>query len=188
MNTRRVVTGHGPDSKAVFTSDSVVEPHIASGLRLGFEYLKLWGADSPPSFPDAGSPSAYRDYFPPVGGFRFGIFTIPAVQAAPLAKEDRKIAYARMEEMFPGLPAHMESTNPGMHTTDSIDFGYVISGNIWLELDDGSMKQLHPGDTYVQNGTRHAWRNRSSEPCSILVVLIGTRREPSGLSVAQSCR
>jgi quercetin dioxygenase-like cupin family protein len=75
-----------------------------------------------------------------------------------------------------------------MHTSDSIDFGYVISGSIWLELDDGSMKELHAGDAYVQNGTRHAWRNRSSEPCSILVALIGTKREPSGLSVAQSCR
>ena len=186
MNTRRVVTGHSPDSKAVFASDSIVEPHVASGI--GFEFLKLWGAEFPPSFPDAGSPSAYRDYFPPLGGFRFGIFTIPAMRATPLAKEERKIAYARMEEMFPGLPAHMESTSPGMHTSDSIDFGYVISGNIWLELDDGSMKELHAGDTYVQNGTRHAWRNRSSEPCSILVVLIGTSREPSGLSVAQSCR
>lgn len=184
MNTRRVVTGHSPDSKAVFASDSIVEPHVSS---TGFEFLKLWGAESPPSFPSAGSPSTYKDYFPPVGGFRFGIFTIPAVRAASLEKEERKAAYVQMEEMFPGLLAHMEPTNPGMHTSDSIDFGYVISGSVWLELDDGSMKELHAGDTYVQNGTRHAWRNRSSEPCRILVVLIGTRREPSSLFVAQNC-
>ena len=79
----------------------------------------------------------------------------------------------------------MEPANPGMHTSDSIDFGYVISGSIWLELDEGSARELRAGDTYVQNGTRHAWRNRSSEPCSILVTLIGVRREPSGLSVAK---
>lgn len=184
--TRRVVAGHSADSKAVFVSDSIVEPHHASGL--GFEFFRLWGAESAPSFPDAGSLPAYQNYFPPVGGFRFDIFTIPAERTTPPAKQEQKIAYARMGEMLPDLPAHMESTNPGMHTTDSIDFGYVISGNIWLELDDGSMKELHAGDTYVQNGTRHAWRNRSSEPCSILIVLIGTKREPSGLSVAQRCR
>jgi hypothetical protein len=186
MNARRVVTGHDPDSNAVFASDSVVEPRGVPGV--GFEFLKLWGADSLPSFPDSGSPAAHRDYFPPVGGFRFGIFTIPPARATPLAPEERKSVLAQMEQLFPGLPAHMEASHPGMHTSDSIDFGYVISGSIWLELDGGSMKELHAGDTYVQNGTRHAWRNRSSEPCSILVVLLGTRREPSGLSIAQSRR
>ena len=183
MKARRVVTGHSPDSKAVFASDSIVEPHVVTGL--GFEILKLWGADRPPSFPDGGSPSAYRDYFPPVGGFRFGIFTIPPARATPLTTEEREVAYAQMEEMFPGLPAHIEPGSPGMHTSDSIDLGYVISGRIWLELDDGAVEELQAGDTYVQNGTRHAWRNRSSEPCSILVVLIGVKREPTGLSVAR---
>ncbi|MGA8051728.1 MAG: cupin domain-containing protein [Burkholderiales bacterium] len=91
-----------------------------------------------------------------------------------------------MERLFPGLASHMEPGNPGMHTSDSIDFGYVIPGSIWLELDDGTMKELRAGDTYVQNGTRHAWRNRSSGPCSILVVLVGARREQSGVSVAQA--
>ena len=151
MRTRRVVTGHSADSKAVFASDSLVEPH---GPATVFQFVKLWGAESLPSFPDAGQPSTYNDFFPPIGGFRFGIFTVPAMQAAPLSKEQRKAAHVHMEEVFPGLPAHMEPTTPGMHTSDSIDFGYVISGNICLELDDGSMKEL--------TGGRHVCTERDS--------------------------
>lgn len=186
MSVRRVVTGHNADAKAVFVSDSLVEPQSAPGIA--FEFARLWGADSLPPLPDTGTATQYHDYFPPGGGLRFGIFTIPPALEAPLTPEERKNAYVQMEQLFPGLSAHMEVTNPGMHTSDSVDFGYVISGRIWLELDDGSIKELRAGDTYIQNGTRHAWRNRTSEPCSILVVLVGTSRVPSGRSIAQGIR
>jgi hypothetical protein len=33
-----------------------------------------------------------------------------------------------------------------------------------------------PGDVIVQNGTRHAWRNRGTEPAAILSVMIGADR------------
>jgi hypothetical protein len=29
--------------------------------------------------------------------------------------------------------------------------------NLWLELDDGQLTRLGPGDAAVQNDTRHAW-------------------------------
>lgn len=186
MNVRRVVTGHPLDSNAEFVGDTLVEAHSVPGIA--FEFVRLWGAESLPQFPDSGAPPPYRDYFPPVGGVRFGIFTVPPAREATLTPEERRHAYAQMEKLFPGLSAHMEVTNPGMHTSDSIDFGYVISGTISLELDNGSTKELRAGDTYIQNGTRHAWRNRSSEPCSIVVVLVGTGRSPSGRSVAQGIR
>jgi ribosomal protein S18 acetylase RimI-like enzyme/mannose-6-phosphate isomerase-like protein (cupin superfamily) len=186
MGVRRVVTGHDPDSKAVFTSDSLIEPQSVHGIP--FAYLPLWSADRPPSLPDRGALQPAGDYYPPVGGVRFGIFTIPPERAVELTPEERRAARRQLEEVFPGLAAHWEVADPGMHTTDSIDFGYVVSGSIRLELDDGTAKDLHAGDTYVQNGTRHAWRNRGFEPCHILVVMVGTRREPSGLAIAAQLR
>jgi len=30
----------------------------------------------------------------------------------------------------------------------------------------------------VQNGTRHAWHNRTSEPVTVAVALVGARRAP----------
>jgi mannose-6-phosphate isomerase-like protein (cupin superfamily) len=182
MTVRRVVTGHDSAGRAIFVSDSHVEPDIVPGI--GLQSVKLWGADTPQSFPDTGQLPAHKDYFPPRSGYRFGIFTIPPSRPIPLSREERGAAYQRMEELLPGLASHMEPANPGMHTSDSIDFGYVLSGGIWLELDDGTERELRAGDTYIQNGTRHAWRNRGSLPCSILVVLVGTERSPSGRELA----
>jgi hypothetical protein len=35
---------------------------------------------------------------------------------------------------------------------------------------------LRPGDTVVQNGTRHRWGNPGTEPAVLAVFLIGTYR------------
>ena len=77
---------------------------------------------------------------------------------------------------LPGLMEHMEPENEGMHTTDSVDYGVVISGNPKLELDDGETVDLEPGDIVIQNGTRHAWRFKDDEVTTMLWVLLGTKR------------
>ena len=69
-----------------------------------------------------------------------------------------------------------EPQNPGMHTTDTVDFDVIVLGEVYLELDDGSEVLLEAGDCVVQNGTRHAWRNRSSAKCVIAVTLVGVER------------
>ncbi len=77
---------------------------------------------------------------------------------------------------FPGLLDAMELDNPGMHTTDTIDFDIVLSGEVYLELDDGPEVRLTAGDCVIQNGTRHAWHNRSDEPVTMASALVGARR------------
>lgn len=47
---------------------------------------------------------------------------------------------------------------------------------VWLELDDGKQVHLRPHDVVVQNGTRHAWRNKRDRPVKMAFVLIGARR------------
>ena len=168
---RRVVTGHTPDGKAVLVSDTEVAPVLPSlGIRV------LWGADEPPTFPDDGSPLPYSTYFPAVGGFRFGTFTVPPRSLLQSTDQDVEEIFKEANEKFPDILKHMELDHPGMHTTDTIDFEYVISGEVWLELDDGEEVHLKAGDTVVQNGTRHAWRNKGSEPCHMVVCLIGAHR------------
>ncbi len=76
----------------------------------------------------------------------------------------------------PGLAEAMELRDSGMHTTDSVDYGVVISGEITLELDDGAKASLKQGDCVVQNGTRHAWRNSSTTPCVMAFVLVGAAK------------
>ena len=86
---------------------------------------------------------------------------------------------AKPESDMHGLVDHMEQDNPGMHRSDSADFSCIVSGEAWLELDDGAIVHLREGDTVVQNGTRHAWRNKGTKPCQIVVFMAGASREPS---------
>lgn len=51
-----------------------------------------------------------------------------------------------------------ESLSP-MHRTISIDFGVVLEGEMELVLDSGETQHLRRGDTVIQRGTNHAWRN-----------------------------
>ena len=49
----------------------------------------------------------------------------------------------------------------------------VIEGEVWLELADGVEVRLRPGDSVVQNGTAHAWRNHGTLTARVGVVAIG---------------
>lgn len=176
MKVRRVVTGHSPEGKAVFASDEIVPP-VRLEKAQGNEFHRLWGSDERSSFPDDGSHPPAPNYFPTSEGFRFALFTVPPSSTLPPADASLEEMAAEAREKLPGLVEHMEADAPGMHTTDTIDFEYVISGRAVLELDDGATVELGPGDTVVQNGTRHAWRNPYDEPCRMVVVLIGADRK-----------
>ena len=77
-------------------------------------------------------------------------------------------------------PTTSNLTAPGMHTTATIDYGVVLSGQAVLELDDGASITLNAGDTYIQNGTRHRWSNPGDVPAVIAVTFIGANHEKVG--------
>jgi hypothetical protein len=184
MKVRRVATGHDASGKAIFVSDTEVEG-IPLTMLPGAEFHRLWGADAPPGFPDPGSQPTGPSYFPPLGGFRFMMFTVAPISVLQRSKIDPVALRAEMEAKLPGLAEHMEPRSPGMHTTDTIDFEYIVSGEVWLELDDGATVHLKACDTVIQNGTRHAWRNKGTEPCLIVVFMVGVPRSPSGIEIAK---
>ncbi|MGO8872713.1 MAG: cupin domain-containing protein [Acidimicrobiales bacterium] len=180
MDARRVVTGHDDEGKAVFVSDEQVPP-VTLTLLPGSEFHRLWGADAPVSYPDHGTRPDAERYFPPVGGFRFGFFTIPPDAGAGAPSDlDLAAALAEFEEKLPGMAEYLELDHPGMHTTATIDYGIVISGHANLELDDGATVTLGPGDTYIQNGTRHRWSNTGDVPAVIAITLIGAHHRDVG--------
>lgn len=174
MTVRRVVTGHR-DGKAVFASDEQVAPFTAEVMP-GSAFYRLWGGDEAPTFPDTGAEPAQAMYFPPVGGFRFGLFTVAPAGMAPPEGVDVEAGMAAVEAALPGLLGHMEPDDPGMHTTDTVDFEVVLSGQVVLELDDGVETVLNPGDTVVQNGTRHRWKNPGTVPAVLAVFICGAHR------------
>jgi len=172
MKVRRVVTGHNAEGKSVVASDEEVEP-VTVSLIPGIEFHRLWGADAPPSFPDEGSQPAHTLYFPPLSGFRFGVCSVPPATSATAPDAiDLPAALAELEEKLPGMAAHMEPDGP-MHTTATVDYQYVLEGEVVLELDDGAEVTLRQGDTVVQNGTRHTWHNRGETTARLIVVMVG---------------
>ena len=179
MQIRRVVTGHDGEGKAVFARDELVDGFEPT-LMPGSAFHRLWGGDEPPRFPDDGSPPPAPTYFPPVGGFRFGTFTLPPAGTTPPADLDVAAAIAEVDAALPGMLGHMEPGDPGMHTTATIDFEVVLAGEVVLELDDGAEVTLRPGDTVVQNGTRHRWHNRGPEPAMLAVFLVGAHHDQVG--------
>ncbi|MEX2100120.1 MAG: cupin domain-containing protein [Acidimicrobiia bacterium] len=143
---RRVVTGDSADGKAVVASETEIAPEPP---RVGVVVHALWGSDTPVDLPADGADPDAAGITPPPGGFRFALVT-----------------FAPNEEVLGG----------GLHRSDTIDMGLVVSGSIFMELDDGVEVQLRQGDTLVQHGTIHAWHNRSSEPCTMAVAAVGARR------------
>lgn len=59
-----------------------------------------------------------------------------------------------------------------MHRTQSLDYGIVIEGSVILVLDSGEEQVLGRGDTVVQRGTNHAWRNPSATEWARIVFML----------------
>ena len=74
MKVRRVVTGNDASGKSVIVSDMDMGPLVR---WIGFEFHRVWGADAVSSLPDQGDEPAFSSYFPPIGGFRCWVFSIP---------------------------------------------------------------------------------------------------------------
>ena len=170
MTTRRVATGTTPAGRSFVASDEKIDPITVSALP-GYSWQRLWGFDALPKNPADVAAGNRLTHFPPPGGVRFNLFTVPPSEDRP---QLTPALQQELDEKLLGRTAHMESDQAGMHRTASTDLVVVLSGKISLELDDGGVVELSAGDTLVQNGTRHAWRNNTEEACTLAIVLIGT--------------
>lgn len=59
-----------------------------------------------------------------------------------------------------------------MHRSFSLDYGFVLEGEVDLILDGGDERHLKAGDIVVQRGTNHAWANRTDRWARMAFVLI----------------
>ena len=82
-----------------------------------------------------------------------------------------------------GIVFRIVSFAPGVaprnHRTDTVDFAVVMSGEIDMELDIGTV-HLKAGDILVQRGTIHNWVNKGTEPCLIAFTLVDAKPVTAG--------
>lgn len=173
-----LVTGQNKSGKSIIVSQAPATPVIVAMLP-GYEFYRLWGSDSVCVLPSDGAAPPQPQYFPPKNGFRFGMFTLPPAGSNSKQPPATPAALEEMKQKLPGVLEALEADHPGMHTTDTVDFDTVVSGEVVLELDDGVEVLLKAGDCVIQNGTRHAWHNRSSENAVVAFCLVGAERKQS---------
>jgi hypothetical protein len=168
IEPRLIVTDREADGTSVFVADEPSEPTTIAAFYL------MWGTEDGGATV-GGEPKIFP-FFPGPGGTRALFLRFAPHSSEPEPAGDPDAIAAEGAEKLPGLLDVFEAGNPGMHTTDTIDYGICLEGELHLELDDGKEAKLTPGTLVVQQGTRHAWHNRSDEPALMCYVLIGAGR------------
>lgn len=148
---RRVVTGHGADGVTRVMEDAPAAN--VRGSKSGGRSMLIWCTDSAPATMPYGS--EFEDMGerilgtpPPKNGTRFTVNDIPPGRTGP------------------------------MHRTDTVDYVIVLSGELEMRLEQGSVR-LGAGDVVVQRGTNHAWINPGPAPARVAFVLVDA--EPLGI-------
>ena len=177
MKVRRVVTGHR-GSKSVVISDGQTRKAREYVNVPGQASALIWSTQAKPSVPhDGADPITEKSlYVPPVGETRLMLVDLAPDSVMMSSSFNPAAAGQEYMEHMPEFASKFELDHPGMHTTDSVDYGIVLEGEVWLELDDGKQVHLKRHDVVVQNGTRHAWRNKTDKPVKMAFVLIGAQR------------
>jgi mannose-6-phosphate isomerase-like protein (cupin superfamily) len=171
-STRRIVTGHDAQGKAVALFDAAL-PAVQRGAN---GMTMLWVTTE---FPVDMSGAANRAQTkvgvpPPDNGtiFRIVDFAPISANAAPVDHHQILLSMG----IDPATQGYGRHTNT--HRTRTIDYALVLEGEIDMLLDDSEV-HVKAGDVLVQQGTNHAWVNNGTKPCRIAFILIDAKTPPA---------
>lgn len=157
---RRVVTGHDTAGRSVFLS-AEPPPQFHGRQKERVRFHEIWNTASTPVPLEGGTPEEPNRRLP---------LRIPP---------DPNGSIIRILDIYPGhvqaLAPRADGRHPGMHRTETLDYGILIKGELYLILDNDDEVKLEPGDVAVQRGTDHAWENRSNDVARIAFVLLDGR-------------
>jgi len=146
---RRVVTGHSSDGKSIVLKDEVQKPTY---LRPG-AVNPVYDLHRAPTIPEKNDSELVDGEW------------VDEIARNP-AHSSKDGAVFRTYDLGP------KSSTP-YHRTITLDYGIVTKGTITLELDDGKLVTLKEGDTIVQRGTIHSWRNDTDEWARVYFIILG---------------
>jgi Cupin domain len=178
---RRALTGRNEAGKSVFKSFEVTSKVVEIDSNPGLTFYELYMTEGVPQLTGLEPDPMLKGTkaFPGPGGTMFRLISYPPRRPEgykPPAGVTFESALRELSDKVPGMGDHFEREAPGMHTSDTIDYGVVVRGEMTLELDDGQTVHLRQGDCIVQNGTRHRWRNPLPEPCLMAFISVGGKR------------
>ena len=171
---RRVVTAN-VNGKAVVQSDEQMEAYQFRSVP-DYEHTLVWVNPTTPDLREEQRFDRYPDsVVPGPGGTSLHFVTFPPGSVFADRSFDGEAARREALIRLRGLADHFEKDDPAIHKTNTVDYAVVYDGEIWLELDGGKIIPLKRGDVVVQNGTRHAWRNKGTTPVTMLFFLNGAK-------------
>jgi mannose-6-phosphate isomerase-like protein (cupin superfamily) len=171
---RRVVTG-SVRGKSVVRSDQELQAYQFKTVP-GYQHTLMWVNAAIPDLSQEQRFESYPDsVVPGPGGTSLHFVTFPPGSIFAHPSFDGESARDEALIRLRGLADHFEKEDPAMHSTNTVDYAVVYDGEIWLELDDSETVHLKRGDVVVQNGTRHAWRNKGTNPVTMLFFLNGAK-------------
>ena len=169
---RRIVTGHDESGKSVVVSDQTAAQFLERPSRPGVRLTNFWIERGTPAEYDGPAETCTGEFVlhPPPMGSTFRCVEFLPEDPAVMAGLDGKAAFS---EMGAGANIVEGARHPFMHRTDSLDYAIVLTGEIWMMMDEEKDDRLlKAGDVVIQRGNNHAWSNRGTEPCVIAFVLI----------------
>ena len=146
---RRIVTGHDKNGKSIIVSDGQ-PPHELKIAERGISFFEIWSTDRSPA------PLSATEAEPTDGPIEL----VPKPNGTVI----------RILDFLPGF-SQKAGIQPFMHRTETVDYGVVLEGEIFLLLDDSEV-HLRAGDVIIQRGTDHAWENRSDSVARMAFVLV----------------
>jgi len=145
---RRVVTGHDGSGASIVLSDGPTPRSHDMGVAV---FHEVWNTRAVPASISA---------------------TEPEPTERPLVTPpDPGGTIIRYTDIKPG------QSSP-MHRTESVDYGIVLEGEVYLELGGGGEVLLRPGDIVIQRGTDHVWANRTESTARMAFILVDGKFTP----------
>lgn len=172
---QRVVTGHNAMGRAIIAEAGT--PPVIHDLAAvpGTRFYEIWNTSMMPVLVDNAPDPTLRPLklAPDANGSVMRVVDIPPdSQQNTISAADAARAFAEIGQAH----AHSGDEQPHklMHRTETLDYGIVVAGEVWLVLDDEEI-HLKAGDIVVQRGTNHAWSNRTEEMARMVFVLLDGR-------------
>lgn len=169
---RRIVTGHDAQGRSKILYDAP-SPHSKTLAGVDtFGVTDLWKTTSAPAdnTENADPCESAITLAPPKSGTVLRLVEFPPDKDY-IGRWKREEAFASMGESGAHAIDSSAERHQAMHRTASIDYAFVIEGEIWAVLDTEEVL-MRAGDFLVQRGTNHAWSNRSEHPAFVGFVLI----------------
>lgn len=177
MDIRRLVTGNKPSGKSDFTDIGNAPRTNWYKHTPGTGVCLVWQTAPGDTAPNSGADRTpeVKSYVPGPGGTSFIILNLPPDSVVMDPSFDPAASFKELQDLNPGIAAAIaaDPQGGGMHATPTVDYIVVIEGEIWALMDDGREERMVQGDVLVQNGTRHAWSNKSHKPARLACIMVG---------------